>query len=432
MRNGARSIVTTRAGAYIGSAADQRIHEDDPALVLSADPAGIAASLRWRPVRDLLRSVLAEPRVADAPRRTWLDSVLVAAFAVSSVLEGAFRPDVPWRIVSVVLSLGLLPTLPWRRTHPLPVVVIAFGSVTLMSVAQFAIDHEGTPGLNSMAYLLVLPYALSRWGSGREWVVGAAVVVAAAVVGTLADRDTATVGDVIGAFAVIGASMALGAAVRYRSRARQRELAQVKMQEREQIARDLHDTVAHHVSAIAIRAQAGIAVAPSRPDAAIDALRVIEAEASRTLAEMRAMVGVLRRDQPAELAPTPTLGDVERLGDTGGDPAVVVEVAGDVNDVAPSVATAIYRLAQESVTNARRHARRATRISVGVIGDDDAIRLRVVDDGDPVTPRQAGAGYGIVGMMERADLLGGTCEAGPGLDRGWVVTACIPRAGVPR
>ena len=86
----------------------------------------------------------------------------------------------------------------------------------------------------------------------------------------------------------------LGAAVRYRTNFRHRSLEQVRLRERERLARELHDTVAHHVSAIAVRAQAGQVVATTRPAAAVEALRVIEAEASRTLAEMRAMVGVLR------------------------------------------------------------------------------------------------------------------------------------------
>jgi signal transduction histidine kinase len=88
-------------------------------------------------------------------------------------------------------------------------------------------------------------------------------------------------------------------------------------------------------------------------------------------------------------------------------------------------------LAQESITNARRHARRATRIHVRVSGDPDTIRLRVDDDGELDESHRNPDGYGIVGMVERADLLGGTCTAGPGPGRGWVVTADIPRRGAP-
>ena len=167
------------------------------------------------------------------------------------------------------------------------------------------------------------------------------------------------------------------------------------------------------------------------PGAAADALRVIEAEASRTLAEMRTMVRVLRRGEPVDLAPTAGIADLPQLanGDRQG-PAVDVEVVGDVAGVPDPVGAAIYRLAQESVTNARRHARHATRIEVRVTADDTAVRLRVSDDGEAAGGREGTApGFGVVGMIERATLLGGTCEAGPAPGRGWTVTAVLPRAG---
>jgi signal transduction histidine kinase len=109
---------------------------------------------------------------------------------------------------------------------------------------------------------------------------------------------------------------------------------------------------------------------------------------------------------------------------------VDVEILGDLADVPPSVAAGIYRLAQESVTNARRHARHATRIEVRVAADDTAVHLRVSDDGDTSLIRPAASsGYGLVGMVERASMLGGTCKAGPDPDCGWTVTAVLPRAG---
>jgi signal transduction histidine kinase len=204
----------------------------------------------------------------------------------------------------------------------------------------------------------------------------------------------------------------------------------VKLLERERLARDLHDTVAHHVSAMIIRAQAGLATAASDPSAATDALRVIEAEASRALAEMRGIVKVLRTDEPADLAPAPRVADLHGLaGRHVLGPAVEVAVSGDVEDLPSPVGTALYRLAQESVTNARRHARNATRIEVSVVADESSVRLRVTDDGEAAPARAAGSGgFGLAGMVERAGLVGGTCEAGPGPGRGWTVTAVLPRA----
>jgi len=223
---------------------------------------------------------------------------------------------------------------------------------------------------------------------------------------------------------------AVGASVRFWTASRTRALDQVRALERAQLARELHDTVAHHVSAMVVRAQAGRVVAQSRPGAAIEALEVIESEGSRTLAEMRTMVAALRERSDAELAPLPGVADIGRLARGPADqPLVEVHMAGDLDSVAPSVGAAAYRIAQESVTNAVRHARHATRVVVTVTGEPDCVRMTVCDDGDPVPVAHGRDGYGVVGMTERASLLGGTVDAGPSPGRGWVVTALLPRAG---
>lgn len=372
-----------------------------------------------------------EPGPPNPPRRVWRDWVLVGVLAPAIVLEGLLRQDLEWRPLSMVFALVMLPTLLWRRTRPLLMLAIP---VVLTSLIQLLTGADPAE-MSAMAYLLLLLYSLSRWGSGREALSGMALITAAVLAAVAAHRLVAA--DIVGAFTVVFAAIALGGTFRYRARARMRELDQVKLLEREQLARDLHDTVAHHVSAMAIRAQAGIATAAARPDgaveAAVEALRVIEAEASRTLAEMRAMVRVLRRDEPPELAPNPHIADLEHLaGHARVGPSVNVELAGDLDDLPPTVGSAIYRIAQESVTNARRHARHATRIEVSVAADDTTVRLRVSDDGDSSSGRPAPApGYGLMGMIERAGLLGGTCEAGPNPGRGWTVTAELPRTGAP-
>ena len=139
------------------------------------------------------------------------------------------------------------------------------------------------------------------------------------------------------------------------------------------------------------------------------------------------MVGALRDGQAADLVPQRGVADVWRLARVGGEsPLVSVDVTGDVGDLRPSVDTAVYRLAQESITNAVRHARHATRIDVRVVGEEDRVHLTVDDDGDPTPVGRPSGGYGIVGMTERATMLGGTLEAGPRPDRGWTVTAELP------
>jgi signal transduction histidine kinase len=346
------------------------------------------------------------------------------------MVEIILRPEVPWRWLTLVIALMFAAALPWRRVHPLPVTVAFFGFGPLDS-ARVMIRDERPIGLSSMTILLVFLYALCRWGSGRDVVVGVSVALFTATLAMIV--DTLGWSDVVGGYAFIAAVIAAGLAVRFRATAHSRALDQARSIERERFARDLHDTVAHHVTAISISAQAGTAATPSRLNAALEALRMIETEAALTLTELRTMVGTLRgQNDAAELAPTPTVFDINDLSSAPSDhPQVTVSIDGSLSDVAPAVATALYRVAQESVTNARRHAKHAGIVTIEVKGIDSEIELRVTDDGARVvTNRQPG--FGVVGMTERVSLLGGTLSAGPLLERGWSVVARLPRSGAKR
>jgi signal transduction histidine kinase len=355
----------------------------------------------------------------------WRDWVLVGVLLVVALLEGLVRPDVVWRPLSLALTVVAIVALLWRRTHPLPVVLVAFGAILVVTAAGMLMDTTSV-GLYSTACVLLLPYALARWGSGRAIVAGLAVIV---VVGALcvAISYTSPVDAIAGAVFLLFPGV-LGASVRYWDTAHERDVERARLREREQLARELHDTVAHHVSAMAIQAQAGRVLADTRPEAAVSALRAIESEASRALAEMRAMVGALRDGEAAELAPQRGVADIAGLADLpAGDARVDVELSGDFEGLGPAVQAALYRMAQESLTNAVRHARRATRIDVRVLGYVDSVHLTVTDDGEPAPVGRSSYGYGLVGMKERATLLGGTFTAGPSTPRGWIVDAELPR-----
>ena len=377
-----------------------------------------------------LRTLWEEPAAPDPPIRVWRDWVLVGVLLVVALLEGLLRPDVVWRPMSLALTVITIVALLWRRTHPLPVVVVAFGSMLVVTVAGMLMGTASV-GLYSAACVLLLPYSLARWGSGRAIVGGLAVIV---VVGTLgvASSYTEPVEAVAGAVFLLFPAV-LGASVRYWDTAHERDVERARLREREQLARELHDTVAHHVSAMAIQAQAGRVLADTRPEAAVSALRVIESEASRALAEMRAMVGALRDGEAAELAPQRGVADIPVLADVpAGEAHVVVELSGDLDDLRPAVQSALYRMAQESLTNAVRHARRATRIDLRVVGDLDSVHLTVSDDGEPAPAVRSSYGYGLVGMKERATLLGGSFTAGPRTPRGWTVDVVLPRGAAAR
>ncbi|MDQ3104283.1 MAG: sensor histidine kinase [Actinomycetota bacterium] len=370
-----------------------------------------------------LRSVWAEPRAADAPARVWRDWVLVGVPMVTALLEGVFREDVTWRPFATIVAVGLAPVLLWRRTHPLACVVVAFGTGMVLGLASLA-GGVPTVGLNTMIYILVLVYALVRWGSGREIVIGLAVVLVAAIFATVTDYTG--LADVSGGFAILLAAAASGAASRYRAESWRRALDQIRSQERVGLARELHDMVAHHVSAIAVQAQAGRTLAGKRPEAALEALSVIEGEASRTLAEMRAMVRVLRDAAAAEYAPQPVVSDLMSLARHDPVPVVDVELVGDLAGLPLQVDAAIYRLAQEALTNALRHARNASRVEIRLAEGAGRLRLRVTDDGQIDPARPASHGFGLLGMTERVQLLGGTLRAGPAPEGGWAVDAELP------
>lgn len=370
-------------------------------------------------VTGLLRSLWSAPRaVPPPPRRVWRDGLLLGVVVVVAVLEGVLRTDLVAPVVSVLGVVVIAPTVLWRRTRPLSMLLIA---VVVGTPLQLVLPTS----LTTSAFVLVLVYALYRWGAGREVVLGSALLLGVLGATTLGEDG---LDEVIGGFAVLLATAVLGVAFRYRASARVRSIERIRMQQREHLARDLHDTVAHHVSAIAIRAQAGLAMAAHDPAAATESLKVIEAEAAKTLSELRSMVRVLRQGDSAELAPSPRLADIGDLAGTRpGGATVAVRVEGDDGSIPPPVYAAVYRLAQESVTNALRHARQVARVEVVVEVDAGGIRLSVTNDG--VVPASPSPGFGIVGMMERAALLGGTCQAGPAPGGGWAVTAVLPRTG---
>jgi signal transduction histidine kinase len=397
---------------------------------LAADASRGPALYREPVVSSAVRSFLAEPPAPDPPARVWRDWVLIAVLLVAGVLEAIFHNDLAWPAVALVLGSMPAIALLWRRSHPLAVTASVVACIALGE----AVTRVGTGEpleFYSAAYVLLLPYALFRWGAGREAATGMALILGWHIVSSVMNSNVA---DAAIGVPFLSLPAALGAAMRYRTGSRVRESEQVRLRERELLARDLHDTVAHHVSAIAIQAQAGRTVAASRPDAAVDALEAIEEAASRTLAELRTLVGALREGEEADLAPQRGVVDISRLADVPGDgPRIDVQLAGDLGDLRPLVGAALYRIAQESITNAVKHARHATRIDVRVTGDGDCVRLTVRDDGDAGSSgADPSFGYGLAGMTERAALLGGSLEAGANVEGGWTVTAVLPRNGTGR
>jgi signal transduction histidine kinase len=209
------------------------------------------------------------------------------------------------------------------------------------------------------------------------------------------------------------------------------------LEERTRIARELHDVVAHHMSLIAVRAE----TAPYRLSGLTSEVRAefcsLSETARESMAEMRRLLGVLREDRPARLAPQPRLAELPALVDAARRAGVVVElsVPAGLDTVPAGVALCAYRIAQESLSNASQHAPGAP-VTVSVDRDADAVLLRVANG--PSAPAGSGGrdrdlrpgqGHGLTGMRERVALLGGSLSAGPAPGGGFLVSAVLPLRG---
>ncbi|WP_432893347.1 sensor histidine kinase [Kribbella sp. CA-245084] len=335
----------------------------------------------------------------------------MGVLAAAALVEGIARPSLAWQPFVTVFALALMPALLWRRSRPLMAALAGWGIAGLLSVLQLA-AHAGDLSLDSMAAVLILLYSLVRWGSGREIVLGTALVTLVVALGMYA--ASAGRAEIFGGTVLVLLFVALAVVFRYRADLWRRQQREIRNQERVALARELHDTVAHHVSAIAVQAQAGRVVAGIQPQKAAEVLAAIEREASRTLAEMRSMVRVLREEEAVAYSPQLGVADLPALARANATPTVEVSLDGSLARLAPPVDAALYRLAQESLTNAVRHARSATRVGIDVRREGDAVRLRVSDDGRTEPGPAPGHGFGLLGMAERAQLLGGSLSAGPG------------------
>lgn len=205
------------------------------------------------------------------------------------------------------------------------------------------------------------------------------------------------------------------------------------VEERTRIARELHDVIAHSMSVIQVQASTARYRLPEIGDAASVEFDSIAATARTSLTEMRRMLGVLRtEDQTAELAPQQGIDDIPALVDTIRRAGVTVglEITGSVTDAPQAVQIAAFRIAQEALSNAVRHASGAA-VTVRVQADPDAVGIRVRNGRASGSPASPGGGYGLRGMRERVELLGGSFDAGPTTGGGWEVIASLPLRDAP-
>lgn len=330
---------------------------------------------------------------------------------------------------ALVAVIGAVLALLRRVLPPRVVVASVLGLSLLASVLAVVSDHLA-PSLTETAAVLVAAVVGIRSEPALR---GGVLVGAAALLTVLAAvllRLGAEVSAVLLGVLVWGCAVAAGTAARHVRGRQASAVEEARRAERQELARELHDVVAHQVSGIVVQAQAAIAVAGKDPGRAAEALSSIEAAGSEALAGMRRMVGAIRDESgdgspltvPYGLADIPAL--VDRF-DPGRERTALALEAGDAS-LPPGIGESAYRIVREALTNVRRHAPGArTRVSVRRPGTD--LLLEICNDGvhkRAVGPRPTG--YGLTGMAERVALLGGTLQAGPDTPGTWCVRASLP------
>jgi signal transduction histidine kinase len=205
------------------------------------------------------------------------------------------------------------------------------------------------------------------------------------------------------------------------------------LEERARIARELHDVVAHHMSLIAVQAETARYRINEVPEAVSAEFGAISDAARDALSDMRRLLGVLRNDEAAARAPQPQMEQIPELIDTARNAGVPVDYSldGAVEGIPPAVGVCAYRIVQEALSNATRHASGAS-VSVQIHRDRDAVRLTITNGpGRSLAPvrEDQGPGHGLAGMRERAVLLGGALAAGPLPAGGFAVSAVLPLTG---
>jgi signal transduction histidine kinase len=259
-------------------------------------------------------------------------------------------------------------------------------------------------------------------------VVGTAVIATAETAGPGGLFDHRTVWAAAGA-TVWSAGLAVGLYLRYLDFQQRQTLEAACRDERLELARELHDVVAHHVTGIVVQAQAARFTGGEQPGRLISALGSIETAGADTLTAIRQLVGLLRSpDEGAGVSPGPEAISelVERFAARGPATELRLPDGPPPPGWPPEVVSTVYRVVQEALTNVTRHAPGARSVTVSVTHDPRQVRVEVTDDAPAARRVRPGGGYGLVGMGERVAALGGKVCAGPLPGAGWAVQASLP------
>jgi signal transduction histidine kinase len=372
-----------------------------------------------------------------------VDGVLAAALLLAGI-----GPIAKGKLLFIPIALGLAVPVVFRRANPIGAYAVA------VVAGGFQVVYGVNPAVTDLAILILL-YTLAAYCSRRVSIWGLAVCLVGSAIG-LARWSHFTRPDVLGRVAaaavlfIVPALLAwvLGDSMRYRrayyanleeraarlERERDAQARIAAVAERARIARELHDVIAHNVSVMVVQADGASYALASDPVRAREALAAISATGRQALAEMRRLLGVLRREEGGAVearAPQPGIGELGELLDqarTAGLP-VSFTVEGVPQPLPGGTALAAYRIVQESLTNTRKHAGPVASASVVLRYSPDALVLTISDDGRGAAAPD-GTGHGLTGMRERVALDGGSVAAGPRPGGGFEVVATLPLTSV--
>jgi signal transduction histidine kinase len=356
---------------------------------------------------------------------------LGAAFVAEVLTESGFAGHRP---LNVLIALAFSAALVLRRRFP-PVPLAA--GLVVIELANLARPQVPNALAETGAFLFAFVFALysaGRYATGRALVACGLIVAAAIPLAGIEPGDTVTASDIAFFVMFLGGPFVAGRIVRRRvlrervlEVERDTKAAEAVAEERTRIARELHDVVAHAISVVVLQARGGRKLLASEPAAAKEAFDVIEGVSEQALIEMRRLLGLLRQgDGELVLAPQPSLTRIDELvaGLRASGLPVEVTVEGDPAPLPPGVDVSAYRIVQEALTNALKHAGPA-HAHVFLRYGADELELEILDDGSGAG-HGGGSGQGLVGIRERVAVIGGELDSGRRPQGGYAVRARLP------
>ncbi|OKK15485.1 hypothetical protein AMK09_25450 [Streptomyces sp. CB02488] len=348
------------------------------------------------------------------PATNWLPVLVTGPLLILSVGDTRFSPPLLpriWMAVAISLTLsGICVAVPQNGSSVGALETAGLLGLLLRTAARTARPKAAAASAVALSLtVLVVPFRTGSWSS----------IVAGVYVLTV----------------IVAIVITLGCAIRAMEARRRRAITDVRQAERLALARDLHDLIAHHMTGIIVQAHAATAVHPTAPDKVEPILRNIAQAGTETLESMRRLVRVLREDNHTAVRPGDLLSELAELTASYSTPAAAglapatarleATAAARTAHISPEVEISAYRVAQEALTNVRRHAPGA-QVEVRLDADSTWLQLSITDTGGPqrpAVPAGGRGGFGLIGLRERVEALDGALHTGPLHNSGWEVKA---------